>query len=46
MPKFAYVSRDSNGQKVTAVAEAQTRQAAGGQSLGGQSLGGLASPAA
>ena len=26
MPKFAYVSRDSNGQKVTAVAEAQTRQ--------------------
>ena len=26
MPKFAYVSRDSSGQKVTAVAEAQTRQ--------------------
>ena len=28
MPKFAYVSRDPNGQRMTAVAEAQSRQAA------------------
>ena len=26
MPKFAYISRDSKGQRITAVAEAVTRQ--------------------